>query len=160
MAAPIPLRGDFDASELRVLARKSKDGPQARRLLALAAIYEGATRSEAAKIGGVGLQIIREWVLRFNARGPCGLLDGSAPGQPSKRNVAQRQAVAEASPCGSRARLFLVDGTAMRSQTHGFSSENLFCYRAHWSHCDGPSGNDAAHHRSGDRAATAQARAW
>ena len=94
MAAPIPLRGDFDASQLRVFARKSKDGPQARRLLALAAIYEGATRSEAAKIGGVGLQIIRDWVLRFNARGPDGLLDGKAPGQPCKLNDAQRQAVA------------------------------------------------------------------
>jgi len=94
MVAPIPLRGDFDASRLRVFARKSKDGPQARRLLALAAIYEGATRSEAAKIGGVGLQIIRDWVLRFNARGPDGLLDGKAPGQPSKLNDAQWQAVA------------------------------------------------------------------
>ena len=60
MAAPIPLRSDFDAAQLRVLARKSKDGLQARRLLTLAAIYEGATRSEAAKIGGVGLQIIRD----------------------------------------------------------------------------------------------------
>ena len=48
---------------------KRKDGPQARRLLALAAIYDGATRTEAAKIGGVGLQIIRDWVLRFNERG-------------------------------------------------------------------------------------------
>ena len=38
MAAPIPLHQDFDASQLRSLARKSKDGPQARRLLALAAI--------------------------------------------------------------------------------------------------------------------------
>jgi putative transposase len=94
MAAPIPLRGNFDASQLRVLARKMKDGPQARRLLALAAIYEGATRSEAAKIGGVGVQIIRDWVLRFNARGPDALLDGRAPGQPSKLNDAQRQAVA------------------------------------------------------------------
>ena len=93
MAAPIPLRSDFDAAQLRVLARKSKDGLQARRLLTLAAIYEGATRSEAAKIGGVGLQIIRDWVLRFNARGPGGLLDGKAPGQPSKLNDAQRQAV-------------------------------------------------------------------
>jgi hypothetical protein len=55
MSAPIPLRRDFDASELRGLARKTKDGPQARRLLALAAIYDGATRTEAAKIGGVGL---------------------------------------------------------------------------------------------------------
>jgi transposase len=57
----------------------SKDGPQARRLLTLAAIYDGATRTEAAKIGGVGLQIIRDWVLRFNARGPDGLLDGKPP---------------------------------------------------------------------------------
>ena len=70
MSAPIPLRQDFEASQLRGLAKKSKDGPQARRLLALAAIYDGATRTEAAKIGGVGLQIIRDWVLRFNARGP------------------------------------------------------------------------------------------
>src|SRR5499433_1654727 len=94
MSAPIPLRQDFDASELRGLARRSKDGPQARRLLALAAIYDGATRTEAAKIGGVGLQIIRDWVLRFNARGPDGLLDGKSTGQPSKLNDIQRQAIA------------------------------------------------------------------
>ena len=50
----------------------------------LPAIYDGATRTEAAKIGGVGLQIIRYWVLRFNARGPDGLLDGKAPGAPLK----------------------------------------------------------------------------
>lgn len=56
MSAPIPLRLDFDASQLRGLARKTKDGPQARRLLALAAIYDGATRTDAAKIGGVGVQ--------------------------------------------------------------------------------------------------------
>jgi transposase len=63
------LRGDFDTARLRGFAKKTKDGPQARRLLALAAIYDGATRTEAAKIGGVGLQIIRDWVMRFNARG-------------------------------------------------------------------------------------------
>ena len=88
------LRRDFDAARLRGLAKKTKDGPQARRLLALAAIYDGATRTEAAKIGGVGLQIIRDWVLRFNARGPDGLLNGKAPGQPSKLNDAQRQMIA------------------------------------------------------------------
>src|SRR5437870_11897392 len=94
MSAPTPLRQDFDASQLRGLARKTKDGPQARRLLALAAIYDGATRTEAAKIGGVGLQIIRDWVLRFSARGPDGLLDGKSTGQPSKLNDTQRQAIA------------------------------------------------------------------
>jgi transposase len=94
MSVAIPLRQDFDAPQLRGLAKKTKDGPQARRLLALAAIYDVATRTEAAKIGGVGLQIIRDWVLRFNARGPDGLLDGKSPGQPSKLNNAQREAVA------------------------------------------------------------------
>jgi transposase len=94
MSVAIALRGDFAASDLRGLAKETKDGPQARRLLALAAIYEGASRSEAAKIGGVGLQIIRDWVLRFNARGPDGLLNRKSPGQRSKLNDAQRQAIA------------------------------------------------------------------
>src|SRR6266404_9041294 len=93
MAIPVALRGDFKASQLRGLARKTKDGPQARRLLTLAAIYDGATRTEAAKIGGVGLQIIRDWVLRFNVRGADGLLNGKSPGQPSKLNDVQRQAI-------------------------------------------------------------------
>lgn len=88
------LGGNFDAARLRGLAKKTKDGPQARRLLALAVIYDGATRTEAAKVGGVGLQIIRDWVLRFNARGPDGLLNGKAPGQPSKLDDTQRQAIA------------------------------------------------------------------
>src|SRR5580698_11371361 len=56
-AMPIPLRVNFGARMVRAAARRSKDGPQARRLLALAAIYEGASRTEAAKIGGVTLQI-------------------------------------------------------------------------------------------------------
>jgi transposase len=94
MSAPIPLRQDFDATMLRILAKNSKDGPQARRLLALAAIYDGATRTEAAKIGGVGLQIIRDWVMWFNVHGPDGLLDGKSPGQPSKLNDTHRRAIA------------------------------------------------------------------
>ena len=94
MSVPIPLRRDFNAAQLRGLAKKTKDGPQARRLLALSAIYDGATRTEATKIGGVGLQIIRDWVLRFNARGPAGLLDGKSTGHPSKLNDTQRQAIA------------------------------------------------------------------
>jgi hypothetical protein len=52
--------GDFNAAQLRGVARKTKDGPQARRLLALAAIYDGASRAEAAKIGGVTVQIVRD----------------------------------------------------------------------------------------------------
>ena len=88
---PIPLRTDFDAAALRALARKTKDGPQARRLLALAAIYEGATRTEAARIGGVTLQIVRDWVVKFNAHGPEGLIDRKPPGQPSRLTDAHRR---------------------------------------------------------------------
>jgi len=92
VSVPIRLRGDFEAAQLRGLAKKTKDGPQARRLLALEAIYDGATRTETAKIGGVGLQIIRDWVVRFNARGPDGLLNGKSPGQAPKLTDVQRPA--------------------------------------------------------------------
>ena len=90
----VPLRADFDAVGVRCWARKSKDGPQARRLLALAAIYEGASRTEAARIGGVTLQIVRDWVLKFNADGPAGLIDRKAPGQPPRLNDAHRATLA------------------------------------------------------------------
>src|ERR1700716_3178311 len=83
---PVPLRAGFGARSVRAAGKRSKDGPQARRLLALAAIYEGTTRSEAAKIGGVTLQIVRDWVVKFNARGPEGLIDRKAPGQPARLN--------------------------------------------------------------------------
>jgi transposase len=91
---PVPLRADFDAAGLRLAARRTKDAAQARRLLALASIYDGSSRTEAARIGGVTLQIIRDWVLKFNARGPAGLIDGKAPGQPSRLNAAHRAALA------------------------------------------------------------------
>ena len=87
---PIALRGDYDAVRLRSIARKTKDAPQARRLLALAAIYGGATRTEAAQIGNVTLQIIRDWVVKFNADGPGGLVNRKARGQPSRLNAEQR----------------------------------------------------------------------
>ena len=95
MAAPLPLRPDFDAEALRREARRSRDAAQARRLLALAAIYDGGTRSEAAKIGGVTLQIVRDWVVRFNAEGPAGLIDRKAPGSAPKLGAAERQALAQ-----------------------------------------------------------------
>ena len=94
MAHAIPLRFDFDAAGLRGAAKATKDAAQSRRLLALAEIYDGGTRSDAARIGGVGLQTVRDWVLAFNAEGPDGLIDGKAPGNRPKLNAAQRQALA------------------------------------------------------------------
>src|SRR5437016_4780373 len=94
MGAAVGLRGDYAAGQLRGLAKRSVDAAQTRRLLALAAIYEGGSRTEAAKIGGVGLQTVRDWVLAFNAEGPGGLINGKAPGNASLLNDEQRQALA------------------------------------------------------------------
>ena len=91
----VVLRRDFDGKALRRLARGAQDAGQARRLLALAAIYDGASRSAASEIGDVSLQTVRDWVLRFNAEGPDGLIDGQAPGHPTKLNDAQRRALKE-----------------------------------------------------------------
>ena len=68
MSAAIGLRVDYDARTLRAAATRSKDGPQARRLLALAAIYDGARRTAAGKIGGVGLQVVCDWVLKCSSQ--------------------------------------------------------------------------------------------
>jgi transposase len=93
MAAAVPLRTDYDAAQLRALAKASKDADQTRRLLSLALIYDGRSRREAAEHGGVGLQTVRDWVLAFNALGPEGLVDGKAPGRTPLLNDAQRQAL-------------------------------------------------------------------
>ena len=89
----IALRQDFDAARLRALARSSKDARQVRRLLALAAVYDGASRAEAAALGGMDRQLLRDWALRFNAEGPGGLIDRKAPGARSKLTPEQLSAV-------------------------------------------------------------------
>jgi len=94
MAAPIDWRGGFNGWALRRVAKKTRDGKQIRRLLALAEIYDGGSRSDAARIGRVGLQTIRDWVLRFNAGRPDGPIDGKAPGRAPKLNAIQRQELA------------------------------------------------------------------
>ena len=94
MGAAIQLRSDYSAADLRRLARKSRDAKQTRRLLALATIYEGGSRTQAAKTGGVGLQIIRDWVLRFNEHGPDGLFERKAPGKTPHLTAEQRTTLA------------------------------------------------------------------
>ena len=90
MAAPVPLRSDFDAEGLRSLAKGSRDPAQTRRLLALSAIYAGGSRTPAGALGGVGLQTVRDWVVAFDAQGPDGLIGGKAPGARPRLSVDQR----------------------------------------------------------------------
>jgi transposase len=80
MAKSIPLRTDCDADSLRLLAKRSRHPRQIRRLLALAAAYEGRSRTEAARMGGMDRQTLRDWVIRLNEEGPDGLTERQRPG--------------------------------------------------------------------------------
>lgn len=79
----IVLRIDFDARRTKAAARRSRDLDQRGRLLVLAAIYEGLSRKDAALIGGVTRQIVRDWVIRFNSDGPAGLASRRGGGRPA-----------------------------------------------------------------------------
>ena len=80
MPSAVRLREDYSAEELRTHARRSKDVSQSRRLLSLAAVRDGMDRAAAAKIGGMDRQTLRDWVHRFNASGPEGLIDNRTEG--------------------------------------------------------------------------------
>jgi transposase len=106
----IPLRDDYDAAQLRALARRSRDVRQTRRLLALAAVYDGMSREEAAKVGGMDRQTLRDWAHRFNAEGPEGLTNRAAPGRQRRLTAAQMEALAEIVETGPDPK---VDGGAL-----------------------------------------------
>src|SRR5215471_14480590 len=86
MGHAIPVRTDYTAGEVRRFAQRAKDAAQARRLLAIAAVLEGASREEAATIGGMDRQTLRDWVIRFNEQGADGLINIPSPGVPPKLN--------------------------------------------------------------------------
>lgn len=101
MGSAVALRSDYTAVDLRRLAKGSKDANQSRRLLALAAVVDGMSRSDAARIGGMDRQTLRDWVHRFNTAGPDGLLDAWSPGPAPRLSEAQRAelaAIVEAGP--------------------------------------------------------------
>jgi transposase len=101
MASALDIRSDYSAADLRRLAKRSKDNNQSRRLLSLAAVMDGMNRTDAARIGGMDRQTLRDWVHRFNELGPDGLLDRHGGGtQPrlSKAQMAELDAIVEAGP--------------------------------------------------------------
>ena len=130
MRPPVQLHEDYDAPDLRALAKASRDANQTRRLLTLAAIYDGASRREAAKIGGVGVQTVRDWVLAFNGAGRPGLIDGKAPGNQPLLNAEQRaarQRIIEAGPnpaVDGVVRWRLIDLTQWSMRSLAFPSAN------------------------------------
>ncbi len=94
MGHPVAVRGDYTSTELRGLAKRCRNADQARRLLSIAAVVDGVSRAEAAKIGGMDRQTLRDWVHRFNAAGPDGLINHTAPGAAPKLTKAQKARLA------------------------------------------------------------------
>jgi len=84
MGQAIVVRADYTSGEVRRLAQRAKDAGQARRLLAIAAVLDGSSREEAARLGGMDRQTLRDWVIRFNDEGPEGLINIPSPGAPAK----------------------------------------------------------------------------
>ncbi len=92
MAAAIGVRSDGTAADSRQFTRRSGaphqvgvgDYPDS----------GGGRRSEAATVAGVTLQIVRDWVLRFNANGPDGLTTRKAPGRAAILSDEQRSQLA------------------------------------------------------------------
>jgi transposase len=90
MPAAVRIRTDFSACELRRLAARTKHVNQSRRLLSLAAGLDGMSRAEAARIGGMDRQTLRDWVHRFNEHGPEGLKDAWSKGNPPRLSPDQQ----------------------------------------------------------------------
>lgn len=74
MGAPLEVtRSEHTSAELRALSNRCSDGAQVRRILAIAMVLEGRSRTEAAALNGMDRQTLRDWVHRYNAAGVRGL---------------------------------------------------------------------------------------
>ena len=75
MAAAVGItRTELDAAGLRRAASRSQDAA-ARRMLALALVLEGRSRTDAAQVAGLDRQTLRDWVHRYNKAGMAGVSD-------------------------------------------------------------------------------------
>jgi transposase len=95
MPQSVALRDDYDAFDLRELAKRRRDPRQVRRLLALAAVYDGMSRGDAAKVGGMDRQTLRDWAHRFNGEGPDGLTNRPGAGRPRRLTPRQMRELSE-----------------------------------------------------------------
>lgn len=92
MGRALDIRDDLLPGELRLRARREKDGRAAARMIAIANALEGMTRAEAARLAGMERQALRDAVVRYNAEGLDGLHDRPRSG-PGEKLDEGRQAV-------------------------------------------------------------------
>lgn len=88
-------RKDHDAASFRREAARSGDAAAARRMLALALVLDGKSRSEAAQSCAMDRQTLRDWVHRYNNEGLSGLSDRARAGRPPHLNAAQTAEIAK-----------------------------------------------------------------
>jgi transposase len=94
MGAPgLAVRLDWEAGQLRQLARRERDGRVTARLLAIANVLDGMNRTAAAQVAGMDRQTVRDWVIRYNERGPEGLRDRPRSGRKPRLNEGQQAAL-------------------------------------------------------------------
>jgi transposase len=92
---------DHSADELRQVAAKTNDGDVVRRLLAIALVLDGKSRTEAAMQTAMQRQTLRDWVHRYNAEGVAGLVSRPGPGRApalSSQQMAELKALVIAGP--------------------------------------------------------------
>ena len=80
----VEIRKDIPGIDLRISAKKEKDGTMCRRLLGIAHLLDGGSRTEAQKIACLTVNIFRIWIRRFNEQGIEGLRSKKASGRPVK----------------------------------------------------------------------------
>ncbi len=92
VAAVAITRTELGAAGLRRAAGRKRDAAASRRMLALALVLEGLTRTEAARAAGMDRQTLRDWVHRYNAEGLAGLRDRVGETGPKRRLSAKQEA--------------------------------------------------------------------
>ncbi len=83
MAAVAITRMDMSAAGLRAAAKQAEDAKQASRILAIAMVLDGFSRTEAARLCGMDRQTLCDWVHRYNEAGLEGLADRARSGRPA-----------------------------------------------------------------------------
>jgi transposase len=89
MTAVAITRDEHSAEDLRREAARSHDAHAARRMLALALVKDGCSRTDAARACGMDRQTLRDWVHRYNADGLAGLADRPRSGRRPRLTSAQ-----------------------------------------------------------------------
>ena len=130
------VRLELSSAEVRGEASRGGDARAACRMLAIALVLEGASRTEAAQSCGMDRQTLRDWVHRYNQDGIAGLSNLPAPGRPAALTPEQRaelKAIVLAGP--DRHATAWCAGAAVTCAGSSPSGSRSRCMSAPWASC-------------------------